>query len=137
MPSAFPELPWQKVGTDLFQWRQLIIVDYLSRYVEIARLNQPNADEVAGFQRGSCQTMAHNTHLKRMQTLLRPTSFHHVTSSPYYAQSNGEAERAVGTVKGLLKKNTDPYLALHVDTSTERVQSKRTSNVPKAPLHCA
>ncbi|KAL6483174.1 hypothetical protein MHYP_G00080460 [Metynnis hypsauchen] len=38
--------------------------------------------------------------------------FRHVTSSPYFAQSNGEAERAVKTVKSLLKKNTDPYKAL-------------------------
>ncbi|KAM4556298.1 uncharacterized protein V3H82_016183 [Fundulus diaphanus] len=38
--------------------------------------------------------------------------FRHVTSSPYFAQSNGEAERAVKTMKSLLKKNTDPYKAL-------------------------
>uniref|UniRef100_A0A087YS49 Integrase catalytic domain-containing protein n=1 Tax=Poecilia formosa TaxID=48698 RepID=A0A087YS49_POEFO len=38
--------------------------------------------------------------------------FRHVTSSPYFAQSNGEAERAVKTVKSLLKKNTEPYKAL-------------------------
>ncbi|XP_014829957.1 PREDICTED: probable fructose-2,6-bisphosphatase TIGAR A, partial [Poecilia mexicana] len=38
--------------------------------------------------------------------------FRHVTSSPYFAQSNGEAERAVKMVKSLLKKNTDPYKAL-------------------------
>ncbi|XP_032226847.1 uncharacterized protein K02A2.6-like [Nematostella vectensis] len=38
--------------------------------------------------------------------------FDHISSSPRYAQSNGESERAVETIKNFLKKCDDEYLAL-------------------------
>ena len=44
--------------------------------------------------------------------------FCHTTSSPLFAQSNGQAERTVQTVKKLLKESKDPHLALLTYRST-------------------
>ena len=44
--------------------------------------------------------------------------FLHTTSSPKFSQSNGEAKRAVKTVKALLKKSEDLYLAMLTYRST-------------------
>ena len=38
--------------------------------------------------------------------------FLHTTSSPKFPQSNGKAEKADRTVKNLLKKSQDPYMAM-------------------------
>uniref|UniRef100_A0A8C5GKQ1 Integrase catalytic domain-containing protein n=1 Tax=Gouania willdenowi TaxID=441366 RepID=A0A8C5GKQ1_GOUWI len=49
---------------------------------------------------------------REMEHFAKEYCFEHVTSSPRYPQSNGEVERAVRTVKDLLKKASDPYRAL-------------------------
>ena len=124
-PSELPDLPWQKVATDLFEWKQrmyLIVVDYYSRYVEIACLNGVTAEQVivhtkSIFARHGIPEVVISDNGPQYTSeayakFAKDYQFHHITSSPYFPQSNGEAERAVGTVKNLLKKSDDAYLAL-------------------------
>ena len=46
------------------------------------------------------------------QEFAKEYGFKHVTSSPHYPKANGEAERAVQTVKNLWRKDSDKYRAL-------------------------
>ena len=48
IPSALPNLPWEKVATDLFKWKgsYLLVVDYFSKYIEISKLDGESSQEV-------------------------------------------------------------------------------------------
>ena len=42
MPKSLPDLPWQKVGTDLFEWKRstyLPIIDYYSCWIDVAMVD--------------------------------------------------------------------------------------------------
>ena len=43
---------------------------------------------------------------------LHEYGFDYIASSPHYLQCNREAERAVQTVKSLLRKSGDPFLTI-------------------------
>eukprot|EP00731_Ephydatia_muelleri_P017063 Em0010g161a len=49
---------------------------------------------------------------KHMAEFAKSYGFQHTTSSPYYPQGNGQAERTVKTVKTLIQNADDPFLAL-------------------------
>ena len=81
IPTALPELPWQRVGTDLFEFRghsYLLVVDYYSRFIEIARVYHTTSEEIIlqtnlpdmESRRWWCLIMDLNILLKPMQLLL-------------------------------------------------------------------
>ena len=131
MPSKFPSLPWQKVASDLFVWNgtnYLLVIDYFSRYIEIAKLSGESSSNVIKHlksifaRHGIPQEMFTDNgpqySSREFSKFAENYGFIHTTSSPRFPQSNGEAERGVQTVKNLLKKSDDPYLALLIYRST-------------------
>lgn len=125
MATVLPERPWQKVGADLFTLKDknyILLVDYFSRFIEIAHLSLTRSADVivhlkSIFARHGIPEILITDNgpqfaCQEMKEFANEYCFEHVTSSPRYPQSNGEAERAVRTVKNLLKKASDPYKAL-------------------------
>ena len=126
IPSVVPERPWQIVGTDLFHIRgqtYLLVVDYLSRYIEMAFLqSMQTSQEViralkAIFARHGVPQIVRSDNGPQFSSgefikFSKDWGFESVTSSPKYPQSNGAAERAVQTLKTLLKMEEDPAKVL-------------------------
>ena len=125
IPSDVPERPWQTVGSDLFELNgsnYLLVVDYLSAFVEIAKLNNTSSASIVNnlksmFARHGIPVIVvtDNGPQYSSQTFTAFADAHgftHRTSSPRYPQSNGVSERAVKTIKGLLKKSEDQYETL-------------------------
>lgn len=62
IPSPLPNLPWQKLGTDLFEWDKtiyLLIIDYYSCWIEIAKLTGLSANSVINRQSQFLPDMAY------------------------------------------------------------------------------
>ena len=120
-----------EVASDLFVWNgvhYLLVIDYFSRYVEIAKLSGESSANVIKHlksifaRHGIPQELVTDNgpqySSREFSKFAENYGFIHTTSSPRFPQSNGEAERGVQTVKNLLKKSDDPYLALLIYRST-------------------
>ena len=129
VPSQLPSKPWEKVATDLFTWDKseyLIIVDYHSRFFEVAKLPDTKSNTVithikSAFARHGtpCQVISDNDpqySSKEFESFTKQWQFKHTIISPLYPQANGLVEKSLQTVKNLLTKakqdNRDPYLGL-------------------------
>ena len=107
----------------------MLVVDYFSRYVEVAALRKNNsASEIiralkAIFARNGIREKVHSDNgspydSQEHSHFAREWGFQIAPSSPRYAQSNSKAERAVQTVKNILKKEKDKGIALLAYRST-------------------
>ena len=128
IPHDVQERPWQKVAADIrtFKSRDYIVaVDCYSKYPEIALLENKTASNViihlkSIFARHGIpeEMMSDNMPFASQEftNFGRDWGLKLTTSSPNFPQSNGQSERAVQTLKRILKKadyeGRDPYVAL-------------------------
>jgi len=106
----------------LNQRHYLVVIDYYSRYIELAQLNQLTSSAVITklksifAHHGIPQTVVSDNGPQydsaEFQQFANVYGFQHAPTSPLHASANGEVERSVQTVKRLLKGSPDPYLAL-------------------------
>ena len=125
-PTPFPERPWQELGMDFFQCQSLdylIVLDYYSRFIEIAAMNKnKRGSEVVRclksmFSRHGIPEKVRSDNGPPFDSaeyakFANDWGFMISTSSPKFPKSNGEAERAVQTAKSILKKGQDQAKAL-------------------------
>lgn len=120
-----PNRPWCKIGADIFHFANesfLIAVDYYSKYVEVVKLSTLKSETVVAelkliFRRhGIPEIIMTDNGPEFTSNLFKEFSlqwmFHHVTSSPRYAQSNGQVERSVQSIKNIMKKPDSTKLIL-------------------------
>uniref|UniRef100_A0A8C6NRG0 Gypsy retrotransposon integrase-like protein 1 n=1 Tax=Nothobranchius furzeri TaxID=105023 RepID=A0A8C6NRG0_NOTFU len=129
LSHPIPTRPWEKVGTDLFNHNGsefLLCVDYFSKFPNILKLTETTSRGVivamkSIFARHGIPDVVVSDNgpqyaSAEFKEFAKRWEFKHITSSPTHAQSNGQAERMVRTIKNLLKKSEngkgDPYISL-------------------------
>ena len=123
--TPLPDYPWQVVGSDLFELKgehYLLTVDYFSRYPEVIKLSSTTSSNIIAllktiFARHGIPEVLRTDNgpqyvAKEFAVFAKAYGFQHITSSPRFPQSNGQVERMVQTIKGILKNSTDPHLAV-------------------------
>ncbi|CAC5408775.1 unnamed protein product [Mytilus coruscus] len=125
LQPEFPKRPWQKLASDLFELKgqtYLLVVDYFSRYIKIAKLSSTSSQSVVNHlksifaRHGIPETFISDGGPQyssfTFKQFAQSYGFRHIMSSPRFAQSKGLAERSVQTIKNMLKKSDDEYNSL-------------------------
>ena len=129
MQPDLPTRPWEKLGTDIFEFegnKYLMIVDYYSRFPVIRLLGDITADTIcnhftsvlAEYGLPSLTIADFGTQYisAKFKDSCTKSGLTLTFSSPYHHQANSLAERAVGTCKSSWKKGVEgskcPYTAV-------------------------
>jgi len=113
-----PTLPWEDIAVDLAHVQNqdyLVLVDYFSKFVEIRQLVKKDATHIIQALVSIFRTHGLPSTLQSdngppfdshaFKNFLSRCNIRHITSSPYYPQSNGMVERTVAIVKQIILKS--------------------------------
>ena len=125
MKMDLPDRPWSKVSSDVFTYKgtnYLLTVDSYSKWIEISKLDNMTSKNTIHYLKSQFSRYGivdelytdngTNYASAEFREFVKSYGFKHVTHSPHHHSGNGLAERAVQTVKNLLKKSKDPYKAM-------------------------
>ena len=133
--QEIPLYPWTKLATDIFHFEgvsYLLVVDYTSCYPVVCKLASMTGQHIASHFKLICSEYGWPDTLvsdngpcytsEVFTNLMSEYNINHITSSPYYPQSNGLAEKYVQIVKNLFYKaqeeGKDLYHSLKVYHNT-------------------
>ena len=128
-PIETPQTAWEQLGLDIFTLKSthyLLVIDYFSRFPVVKQLQSLHSLSVIkhlkdifteiGIPKTIVSDGGTQFTSKEFQDFTKTWGIHHRVTSPTNAQSNGQAERFVQTIKNSLTKamegGEDPHLAI-------------------------
>ena len=111
VPHKIPDGPWKKLGVDYFDFdgkKFLLIIDYFSKFMYVEEMQTSTAKatvnklkQIFSIEGSPHILISDNTifNSAEFQQFSQQWNFEHITSSPNYPQSYGQAEQAVQTLK--------------------------------------
>ncbi|XP_044166856.1 uncharacterized protein K02A2.6-like [Acropora millepora] len=135
MQPDLPTRPWEKLGTDIFEFnanKYLMIVDYYSRFPVITLLSDRTSNTVCnhfmsvlaeyGLPATIIADFGSQYISERFKTKCEQSGITLQCGSSYHYKANSLAERSIGTCKTLLRKALEegecPYTALWIYRTT-------------------
>ena len=122
---GLPDGPWLELGSDTLEFKgqwYLLVVDYYTTWIEVRPLLSLSSYNVIQEFKSIFSCFGIPALLRSdnagcyasesFRNFAQMWGFDQRFSSPRYPESNGLAERSVGTFKSLLKKSDDIYAAL-------------------------
>ncbi|GFW06537.1 uncharacterized protein K02A2.6 [Trichonephila clavipes] len=139
---VIPVRPWQKVACDFFCLKgkeHLLMIDYLSKYVELKSLNSTTAQSVSLVMKSIYATHGIPEELvsdggppynSNLMNFFREWGIKHHVTLPHFSRADGQIERAVQTVKNSLTKAAKERKDLYVVLLDYRIQPAKDMPSP-------